>query len=160
MERESASVNGEEDEQSASTSAGGEADDADIYAFFEAQHMEMLRMLHEKPGQGASSSADQPERAALSGNAPCARDVLEYARSARLPADEAQAQRFIAEQSAHGWKDSNGAPIRDWRRWFDGWLARQPAWGARSAVPTSMQYDMRTYTPDELERLVNNWEDD
>ena len=153
-------MTGEEDEQSASTSAGGEADDADIYAFFEAQHMEMLRMLHEKTGQGASSSADQPERAALSGNAPSARDVLEYARSARLPADEAQAQRFIAEQSAHGWKDSNGAPIRDWRRWFDGWLARQPAWGARSAVPTSMQYDMRTYTPDELERLVNNWEDD
>lgn len=135
-------------------------------AFFDAQWNEMLREAYGRMRPGAVQETRPFESADMTAGAnpamqgasqgrstPSAQDVLEYARCARLNADRAQAERFIAEQSASDWRDSNGAPIRDWRRWFTGWLARQTAYGGSRAVPTAMQYDMRSYTPEELARI-------
>ena len=143
------------------------ASQEDDLAFFDAQWNEVLREAYGRMRSGAAQETRPFENAdmtaganpAMQGasqgrNTPGAQDVLEYARCARLNADRTQAERFIAEQSASNWRDSNGAPIRDWRRWFTGWLARQTAYGGGSrTVPTSMQYAMRTYTPEELARI-------
>ena len=87
-------------------------------------------------------------------------EVMEYAKSAGCErCDEALARRFIASQSASNWRDSNGAPIRNWRTWFDGWYARNVSVTARPA-PTSMQYEQRTYTPEALDRLTTAWLED
>lgn len=139
----------------------------DDLAFFDAQWNEVLREAYGRMRSGAAQETRPFENADMTAganpampgasqgrNTPGAQDVLEYARCARLNADRTQAERFIAEQSASNWRDSNGAPIRDWRRWFTGWLARQTAYGGGNrTVPTSMQYAMRTYTPEELARI-------
>ena len=152
---------GDERETAGESCGGADEDGADIDAFFEEQRLEAIRQAYAHVRQ----DADQPERpgesdASQGRGAPSVRDVLEYARCARLNADRAQAERFIAAQTASGWRDSKGAPIRDWRRWFTGWLDRQPAHGGGRAAPTSMQYDQRAYTPEELTRLCSDWADD
>ena len=60
----------------------------------------------------------------------------------------------IAAQTAKGWIGTDGKPIRNWRTWFDGWYARNVSVKARPA-PTSMQYDQRAYTDDELHALTD-----
>ena len=152
---------GDERETAGESCGGADEDGADIDAFFEEQRLEAIRQAYAHVRQ----DADQPERpgesdASQGRGAPSVRDVLEYARCARLNADRAQAERFIAAQTASGWRDSKGAPIRDWRRWFTGWLDRQPAHGGGRAAPTSMQYDQRAYTPEELTLLCSDWADD
>ena len=82
-------------------------------------------------------------------------EVMEYAKSAGCDrCDETLARRFIAAQAAKGWMGTDGKPIRNWRTWFDGWYARNVSVTARP-VPTSMQYDQRTYTPEELRALTD-----
>lgn len=82
-------------------------------------------------------------------------EVMEYAKSAGCDrCNEALARRFIAAQAAKGWLGTDGKPIRNWRTWFDGWYARNVSVTARPA-PTSMQYDQRTYTPEELRALTD-----
>lgn len=82
-------------------------------------------------------------------------EVMEYAKSAGCDrCDETLARRFIAAQAAKGWKGTDGKPIRNWRTWFDGWYARNVSVTARPA-PTSMQYDQRAYTDDELRALTD-----
>ena len=82
-------------------------------------------------------------------------EVMEYAKSAGCDrCDEALARRFIAAQAAKGWMGTDGKPIRNWRTWFDGWYARNVSATARPA-PTSMQYDQRTYTDEELRALTD-----
>ena len=82
-------------------------------------------------------------------------DVMEYAKSAGCDrCDKTLARSFIAAQAAKGWKDTDGKPIRNWRTWFDGWYARNVSMTARPA-PTSMQYDQRAYTDDELRALTD-----
>ena len=152
---------GGERETAGESCGGADEDGADIDAFFEEQRLEAIRQAYAH----VRRETDQPERpgesdASQGRGAPSVRDVLEYARCARLNADRAQAERFIAAQTASGWRDSKGAPIRDWRRWFTGWLDRQPAHGGGRAAPTSMQYDQRAYTPEELTRLCSDWADD
>ena len=152
---------GDERETAGESCGGADEDGADIDAFFEEQRLEAIRQAYAH----VRRETDQPERpgesdASQGRGAPSVRDVLEYARCARLNADRAQAERFIAAQTASGWRDSKGAPIRDWRRWFTGWLDRQPAHGGGRAAPTSMQYDQRAYTPEELTRLCSDWADD
>ena len=81
-------------------------------------------------------------------------EVMEYAKSAGCDrCDETLARRFIAAQAAKGWKGTDGKPIRNWRTWFDGWYARNVSVTARPA-PTSMQYDQRAYTDEELRALT------
>ena len=168
--RETAGV-GHEDEQRVTAAHDRKAEDRkasheEDLAFFDAQWNEMLRETYGRMRPGAvqetrpfestnmtAGANPAAQGASQSRSTPSAQDVLEYARCARLSADRTQAERFIAEQSASDWRDSNGAPIRDWRRWFTGWLARQTAHGGSRAVPTSMQYAMRTYTPEELARI-------
>lgn len=88
-------------------------------------------------------------------NAPTVDEVMEYARTAGCNrVDTTVARRFIAEQAAKGWIGTDGKPIRNWRVWFDGWYARNVNVTARP-VPTSMQYDQRTYTPEELRALTD-----
>lgn len=87
-------------------------------------------------------------------------EVMEYAKSAGCDrCDEALARRFIAAQAAKGWMGTDGKPIRNWRTWFDGWYARNVSVTARPA-PTSMQYEQRTYTPEELRALTGFMEGD
>lgn len=87
-------------------------------------------------------------------------EVMEYAKSAGCErCDEALARRFIAAQAAKGWMGTDGKPIRNWRTWFDGWYARNVSVTARP-VPTSMQYEQRTYTPEELRALTAFMDDD
>ncbi len=87
-------------------------------------------------------------------------EVMEYAKSAGCDrCDETLARRFIAAQAAKGWIGTDGKPIRNWRTWFDGWYARNVSVTARPA-PTSMQYDQRAYTPDELRALTDFMEGD
>lgn len=87
-------------------------------------------------------------------------EVMEYAKSAGCDrCNEALARRFIAAQAAKGWLGTDGKPIRNWRTWFDGWYARNVSVTARPA-PTSMQYDQRAYTPEELRALTAFMEDD
>ncbi len=87
-------------------------------------------------------------------------EVMEYAKSAGCErCNEALARRFIAAQAAKGWMGTDGKPIRNWRTWFDGWYARNVSVTARPA-PTSMQYDQRTYTPEELRALTDFMEGD
>nr|DAH94473.1 MAG TPA: hypothetical protein [Caudoviricetes sp.] len=87
-------------------------------------------------------------------------EVIEYAKSAGCDrCDEALARRFIAAQAAKGWIGTDGKPIRNWRTWFDGWYARNVSVTARPA-PTSMQYDQRAYTPEELRALTDFMEGD
>ena len=82
-------------------------------------------------------------------------EVMEYAKSAGCDrCDETLARRFIAAQAAKGWKGTDGKPIRNWRTWFDGWYARNVSVTARPA-PTSMQYDQRAYTDEELRALTD-----
>lgn len=82
-------------------------------------------------------------------------EVMEYAKSAGCDrCDETMARRFIAAQEAKGWMGTDGKPIRNWRTWFDGWYARNVSVTARPA-PTSMQYDQRAYTDDELRALTD-----
>ena len=82
-------------------------------------------------------------------------EVMEYAKSAGCDrCDETLARRFIAAQAAKGWIGTDGKPIRNWRTWFDGWYARNVSVKARPA-PTSMQYDQRAYTDDELRALTD-----
>ena len=82
-------------------------------------------------------------------------EVMEYAKSAGCDrCDETLARRFIAAQAAKGWKGTDGKPIRNWRTWFDGWYARNASVTARPA-PTSMQYDQRAYTDEELRALTD-----
>ena len=85
---------------------------------------------------------------------------MEYAKSAGCDrCDETLARSFIAAQAAKGWKDTDGKPIRNWRTWFDGWYARNVSVKARPA-PTSMQYDQRAYTDEELRALADFKEGD
>ena len=80
---------------------------------------------------------------------------MEYAKSAGCDrCDETLARRFIAAQAAKGWMGTDGKPIRNWRTWFDGWYARNVSVTARPA-PTSMQYDQRAYTDEELRALTD-----
>lgn len=82
-------------------------------------------------------------------------EVMEYAKSAGYDrCGETLARRFIAAQAAKGWKGTDGKPIRNWRTWFDGWYARNVSVTARPA-PTSMQYDQRAYTDEELRALTD-----
>ena len=82
-------------------------------------------------------------------------EVMEYAKSAGCDrCDETLARRFIAAQAAKGWIGTDGKPIRNWRTWFDGWYARNVSVKARPA-PTSMQYDQRAYTDEELRALTD-----
>ena len=81
--------------------------------------------------------------------------MIEYAKNAGCDrCDETLARRFIAAQAAKGWKGTDGKPIRNWRTWFDGWYARNVSMTARPA-PTSMQYDQRAYTPEEMRALTD-----
>ena len=87
-------------------------------------------------------------------------EVMEYAKSAGCDrCDEIMARRFIAAQAAKGWKGTDGKPIRNWRTWFDGWYARNVSVTARPAT-TSMQYDQRAYTDEELRALTDFMEGD
>lgn len=87
-------------------------------------------------------------------------EVMEYAKSAGCDrCDETLARRFIAAQAAKGWMGTDGKPIRNWRTWFDGWYARNVGVTARPA-PTSMQYDQRAYTPEELRALTDFMEEE
>ena len=82
-------------------------------------------------------------------------EVMEYAKSAGCDrCDETLARRFIAAQAAKSWQDTDGKPIRNWRTWFDGWYARNVSAVARP-TPTSMQYEQRAYTPEELRALTD-----
>lgn len=92
---------------------------------------------------------------------PDVNEVMEYAKSAGCDqCDEVLARRFITQQDATGWKDSNGKPIRNWRTWFSGWYARNVVNAAARPEPTSMQYEQRTYTPEALDRLTTAWMED
>lgn len=52
-------------------------------------------------------------------------EVVEYARMAGYgDVNETLARRYIGAQAARGWLGTDGAPIRDWRSWFDSWYNR------------------------------------
>lgn len=90
---------------------------------------------------------------------PTVEKIIEYGKEAGYErVDEAAARSFIGQQAARGWKDSNGNDIRDWRSWFSGWYTRNVLASVRPI--TSMQYDQRTYTDDELRALTAFMEDD
>lgn len=48
----------------------------------------------------------------------------EYARAAGLRVD---AEAFVRVNEASGWKDTQGRPIRDWKRWLEGYALKHPA---------------------------------
>lgn len=82
-------------------------------------------------------------------------EVVEYAKTVGYDrVDELVAKRFVGTQAARGWVATDGKPIRNWRTWFDGWYARNVSVTARPA-PTSMQYDQRAYTDEELRALTD-----
>lgn len=90
---------------------------------------------------------------------PTVEEIVEYGKEAGYErVDEAAARSFIGQQAARGWKDSNGNDIRDWRSWFSGWYTRNVLSSVRPI--TSMQYDQRTYTDEELRALTAFMEDD
>ena len=82
---------------------------------------------------------------------------MEYGKEAGYErVDEATARSFIGQQAARGWLDSSGSVIRDWKSWFSGWYTRNVIASVRPMTqPTSMQYDQRTYTPEELRALTD-----
>lgn len=48
----------------------------------------------------------------------------EYARAAGLRVD---AEAFVRVNEAANWKDAQGRPIRNWKRWLDGYALKHPA---------------------------------
>ena len=48
----------------------------------------------------------------------------EYAKAAGLRVD---AEAFVRVNEASGWKDTQGRPIRDWKRWLEGYALKHPA---------------------------------
>lgn len=93
---------------------------------------------------------------------PTVEEIVEYGKEAGYErVDEATARSFIGQQAARGWLDSSGNEIRDWKSWFSGWYTRNVMSSIRPvAQPTSMQYEQRTYTPEELRALTAFMEDD
>lgn len=88
---------------------------------------------------------------------PTVEEIVEYGKEAGYErVDEATARSFIGQQAARGWLDSSGSVIRDWKSWFSGWYTRNVIASVRPMTqPTSMQYDQRTYTPEELRALTD-----
>ena len=88
---------------------------------------------------------------------PTVEEIMEYGKDAGYErVDEATARSFIGQQAARGWLDSGGNVIRDWKSWFSGWYTRNVIASVRPMnQPTSMQYDQRAYTPDELRALTD-----
>ena len=93
---------------------------------------------------------------------PTVEEIVEYGKEAGYErVDEATARSFIGQQAARGWLDSSGNEIRDWKSWFSGWYTRNVVASIRPVTqPTSMQYDQRAYTPEELRALTAFMEDD
>lgn len=93
---------------------------------------------------------------------PTVEEIVEYGKEAGYErVDEATARSFIGQQAARGWLDSSGNEIRDWKSWFSGWYTRNVMSSIRPvAQPTSMQYEQRTYTPEELRALTAFMEDE
>ena len=93
---------------------------------------------------------------------PTVEEIVEYGKEAGYErVDEATARSFIGQQAARGWLDSSGNEIRDWKSWFSGWYTRNVMASIRPvAQPTSMQYEQRAYTPEELRALTAFMEDD
>ena len=86
---------------------------------------------------------------------PTVEEIVEYGKEAGYErVDEATARSFIGQQAARGWLDSSGNEIRDWKSWFSGWYTRNVIVSVRPQ-PTSMQYDQRAYTDDELRALTD-----
>ena len=133
-----------------------EYDMDELGTLFEEPPREAMPQAHEDVPAG---DARRKTKAAHS-SVPDVNDILTYARAAHLSVDRTLAERFIALQAAHDWRDSNDKPIRDWRRWFTGWLDRQPPKGTRDRTPTALQYDMRSYSREELDRLTAFMEDE
>lgn len=48
----------------------------------------------------------------------------EYARAAGLRVD---AEAFVRVNEASGWKDTQGRPIQNWKRWLEGYALKHPA---------------------------------
>lgn len=93
---------------------------------------------------------------------PTVEEIVEYGKEAGYErVDEATARSFIGQQAARGWLDSSGNEIRDWKSWFSGWYTRNVVASIRPVTqPTSMQYEQRAYTPEELRALTAFMEDD
>lgn len=50
--------------------------------------------------------------------------VREYARAAGLRVD---AEAFVKINEASGWKDAQGRPVQNWKRWLEGYALKHPA---------------------------------
>lgn len=48
----------------------------------------------------------------------------EYARAAGLRVD---AEAFVRINEASGWKDAQGRPVQNWKRWLEGYALKHPA---------------------------------
>ena len=59
---------------------------------------------------------------------PTVQEVQEYAEKAGLEVD---AKRFVGINSAAGWLDGEGKPIRNWQLWLKGYVARARAENGR-----------------------------
>ena len=117
--------------------------------------------LSPNPSQVATPEAGSGEERPGDGEReiPTVQEIVDYGKEAGYErVDEETARSFIGQQAARGWMDSSGNEIRDWKSWFSGWYTRNVMLSIRPAnKPTSMQYDQRVYSDDDLNAIENDW---
>ena len=117
--------------------------------------------LSPNPSQAVTPEAGAGEERPGDGEReiPTVQEIVDYGKEAGYErVDEETARSFIGQQAARGWMDSNGNEIRDWKSWFSGWYTRNVISSIRPGnQPTSMQYDQRTYSDDDLNAIANDW---
>ena len=117
--------------------------------------------LSPNPSQAATPEAGSGEERPGDGEReiPTVQEIVDYGKEAGYErVDEETARSFIGQQAARGWMDSSGNEIRDWKSWFSGWYTRNVISSIRPAnKPTSMQYDQRVYSDDDLNAIENDW---